>query len=135
MDTDTRGLKHGELTEKVLGVFFDVYNELGCGFLESVYESALFIALTSAGLNVERQASIPVWFRRTQVGDFKADLVVEKAVILELKAAKALDPTHDVQLLNYLRATNIEIGLLLNFGPKPEFKRLVFDNSRKHNQR
>ena len=135
MNTATHGLKHGELTENVLGVFFDVYNELGCGFLEGVYESALSIALTSAGVKIERQVPVPVWFRKTQVGDYRADIIVEGTVILEIKAAKALDGTHEAQLLNYLRATRIETGLLLNFGPKPEFKRLVFDNSRKYNLR
>ncbi len=135
MNTDTRGLKHGELTEKILGVFYEVYNELGCGFLEGVYESALSIALTAAGVKIERQVPIPVWFRKIQVGDYRADIVVERVVIVEIKAARALDVTHEAQLLNYLRATSVEIGLLLNFGPQPQFKRLVFDNSRKLNLR
>jgi len=133
MSTDLHGLKHGELTDKILGAFYDVYNELGCGFLEGVYESALSIALTAAGVKIERQVPVPVWFRKTQVGDYRADIIVEGAVILEIKAARALDVTHEAQLLNYLRATRIEIGLLLNFGPQPQFKRLVFDNNRKTN--
>lgn len=135
MNTDTRGLKHGELTEKILGAFYEVYNELGCGFLEAVYENALLIALTGARVKIERQVPVPVWFRKTQVGDYRADIVVERVVIVEIKAARALDGTHEAQLLNYLRATSIEIGLLLNFGPKAQFKRLVFDNSRKLNLR
>lgn len=125
------GLKHAELTEKIIGVFFDVYNELGHGFLESVYELALGIALTEAGLKVRHQVPIEVWFRGHQVGDFKADMVVDDKVLLELKAARNIDLAHEKQLLNYLRATQIEIGLLLNFGVKPEFRRLVFENERK----
>jgi len=125
------GLKHAELTEKIIGVFFDVYNELGHGFLESVYELGLGIALTEAGLKVRHQVPIEVWFRGRQVGDFKADMVVDDKVLLELKAARNIDLAHEKQLLNYLRATQIEIGLLLNFGVKPEFRRLVFENERK----
>jgi GxxExxY protein len=135
MNANQSGLKHGELTEKILGAFYEVYNELGCGFLEAVYENALSIALTAAGVKIERQVPIPVWFRKTQVGDYRADIVVEKVVIVEIKATRALDVTHEAQLLNYLRATSIEIGLLLNFGSRPQFKRLVFDNSRKLNLR
>ena len=131
MPTGAANLKHRELTEKIIGVFYDVYNELGHGFLESVYEAAMAIALAEADLDVERQHPIPVWFRGQQVGDFRADLLVEKAVILEFKAARALEPSHEAQLLNYLRATPIEVGLLLNFGPEPQFKRLAFDNDRK----
>ena len=131
MNAVERGLRHEELTKKIIGVFYDVYNELGHGFLESVYEQALAIALNAAGLKAERQKSIEVFFRGHLVGDFKADLVVENCVILELKAVRALDSSHEAQLLNYLRATTIEVGLLLNFGPKPEFKRFAFDNHRK----
>jgi GxxExxY protein len=126
--------KHQELTRKIIGVFYDVYNELGHGFLESVYEAAMLIALREAGLKVETQVSIAVYFRGNRVGDFRADLMVESAVLLELKAARALDPSHEAQLLNYLRATEIEVGLLLNFGVKPEFKRLAFHNERKRPQ-
>jgi len=131
MDTDKHGFKHSEITDKVIRVFFEVYNELGHGFLESVYERSLEIALNTLGLKVCRQIQIPVWFRRRPVGDFTADMLVADCVLLELKAARALDPSHQAQLLNYLRATEIEVGLLLNFGLKPEFKRLIFDNPRK----
>ena len=106
-------------------------NELGDGFLESVYENALYIVLTGYGLHVERQKDISVFFRGSIVGYFKADLIVEEKVIIELKAVRTLDPAHEAQLINYLKATNIEVGLLLNFGRKPEFKRFVFDNKRK----
>ena len=124
-------LKHGLVTDKILRVFYDVYNELGHGFLESVYHRSLVVALESVGLNACSRVDIPVWFRGHQVGQFQADIVVEKCVLLELKAARALDSSHQAQLLNYLRATEIEVGLLLNFGEKPEFKRVIFDNLRK----
>ena len=125
------GLKHSALTDKIIGAFYDVYNELGYGFLESVYEEALAIALQEAGLRVQRQVSITVWFRGQDVGDFRGDLLVDGAVLLELKAGRTLDKAHEAQLLHYLRATEIEVGLLLNFGEQPQFRRLLFDNERK----
>jgi GxxExxY protein len=131
MDAKKLTFKHQELTRKIIGVFYEVYNELGHGFLESVYEAAMLIASREAGLKAETQVPIAVYFRGNRVGDFRADLMVENAVLLELKAARALDSSHEAQLLNYLRATQIEVGLLLNFGIKPEFKRLAFDNERK----
>lgn len=131
MNADTRGLKHKELTETIIGVFYEVYNELGHGFLESVYERAFDLALSAKGLKVLRRIDVPVWFRGQKVGDFVADILVNKCVLLELKAARTLDTAHEAQLLNYLRATEIEVGLLFNFGIKPEFRRLVFENSRK----
>ena len=131
MDTDGRGLIHKELTERIIRVFYDVYNELGHGFLESVYEEAMALALCQAGLGVERQFPVRVVFRGAVVGDFRADLFVDRTVLLELKSARDFDSVHEPQLLNYLRATEIEVGLLFNFGPKPQFKRLVFENSRK----
>jgi GxxExxY protein len=134
MNTSEHGFKHGDITQKVIGVFYDVYNELGYGFLESVYQKALGLALNGAGLHVCAPIKISVWFRGTKVGYFEGDMLVEKCVLLELKATRALDSSHQAQLLNYLRATDIEIGLLLNFGPKPEFKRLLFDNARKANR-
>ena len=131
MDTDKYRFKHPEITDKIIKVFFEVYNELGHGFLESVYERSLEIALNSLRLKVCRQIQIPVWFRGKPVGDFTADMLIENCVLLELKAARSLDSSHQAQLLNYLRATEIEVGLLLNFGLKPEFKRLIFDKPRK----
>jgi GxxExxY protein len=128
MKTD---LKHGLITDQILRVFYDVYNELGYGFLESVYHRSLVIALQEVGLNVRSRLKIPVWFRGTRVGRFEADILVENCVLLELKAARTLDSAHRAQLLNYLRATEIEVGLLLNFGEKPEFKRIIFDNLNK----
>ena len=131
MKENNSELKHRALTQKIIGVFYEVYNELGHGFLESVYEKAFEIALTSSGLPVLTQIEVPVWFRGKKVGDFSADMLVDKSVLLELKAGRALDRAHEAQLLNYLRATQIEIGMLFNFGLKPEFKRMAFDNSRK----
>lgn len=142
MNTDQHGsaegrdeeFLHAMVTEKVIGVFYDVYNELGCGFLESVYHRSMLVALRQAGLEVDSRVPIPVFFRGEPVGDFEADLVVEGRVIVELKAARMLDPAHETQLLNYLRATPIEVGLLLNFGTKPQMRRLIFDNPRKQSR-
>jgi GxxExxY protein len=128
MNTD---LKHGLITDQILRVFYDVYNELGHGFLESVYHRALVLALESTGLKVCSRVFIPVWFRGQQVGQFEADVLVEDCVLLELKAARMLDSSHRAQLLNYLKATDIEVGLLLNFGERPEFKRMILDNLKK----
>src|SRR3954447_25587098 len=124
-------LLHEKVTESIIGVFYDVYNELGYGFLESGYQRSLVIALQEAGLKVEQQKSIPVRFRDQVVGEYFADLVVNDVVILELKACRSLDRSHEAQLLHYLKATDAEVGLLLNFGERPQFKRLFFDNERK----
>jgi GxxExxY protein len=123
--------KHGDVTAVVLKVFYDVYNELGGGFLESVYHLALNIALKQSGLRVMSEVAVPVYFRGEVVGDFRADLIVNGDVLLELKAAQALDRIHEAQVLNYLRATQIEVAILLNFGPKPQFKRFLLDNHQK----
>jgi GxxExxY protein len=124
-------LKYKEITHKIIGVFYDVYNELGHGFLDSVYQKSLGLALESVGVRVRSPVRIPVWFRGQRVGQFEGDMPVEDSVLLELKTARCLDLSHHAQLLNYLRATDIEVGLLLNFGVKPEFKRLLFENSKK----
>jgi GxxExxY protein len=124
-------MKHEETTEKIIGVFYEVYNELGHGFLESVYAQSMAIALSEAGLQVLQQAPITVRFRGQIVGDFRADLLVNNSVIVELKAARAIENAFEAQAMNYLRATEIEIGLLMNFGPKPEFRRFIYDNERK----
>jgi GxxExxY protein len=124
-------LKHADVTEKIIGTFYEVYNELGYGFLECVYEESLAIALHQAGLAANRQIPLPVWFRGHKVGEFRADLLVETCVLLELKSARSLDPAHEAQLLHYLKSTEVEIGMLLNFGTRPQFRRLIFDNERK----
>jgi GxxExxY protein len=125
-------LQHQEITDKILHVFFKVvYAELGYVFLEQVYENAMFLALQSSGLQVQSQARIPVYFQGTIVGEYFADLLVDDKVIVELKATSLILAEHEAQLLNYLRATPYEVGLLLNFGPKPDFRRKVFANHRK----
>jgi len=124
-------LKHADVPEKIIGVFYDVYNELGYGFLECVYEESLTIALHQAGLAANRQIPLPVWFRGHKVGELRADILVGNCVLLELKAARSLDPAHEAQLLHYLKSTEIEIGILLNFGTRPQFRRLILDNDRK----
>jgi GxxExxY protein len=124
-------LMHSDLTEKIIGVFYDVYNELGHGFLESTYAEALTVALEEIGLGAAREVPVPVWFRGRKVGQYYADLIVDGVVLLELKAARTLESAHEAQLLHYLRATDIEVGLLLNFGLRPQFRRLLFDNARK----
>lgn len=120
--------KYRDLTYRIIGVYYDVYNELGHGFLESVDQQSLGLALQSAGLEACWPIANPVSFRGHQVGHFEADMLVEKCVLLELKAMRALDRSHEAQLRNYLRATDLEIGLLLNFGLRPEFRRLLFSN-------
>jgi len=122
-------LKYSELTEKIIGVFYDVYNELGYGFLESTYSEAMSVALQQAGLHAAREISVPVWFRGVKIGQDFADLMVQNSVLLELKTARTLESAQEAQLLHYLRAT--ERGLLLNFGVRPQFRRLLFDNDRK----
>ena len=134
MATAPKSQPDAELTGKIIGAFYEVYNELGPGFLESVYVNALSTVLRNAGLTVEREKPIAVWFRDTLVGEFRADMVVEGQVIVEIKAARSLEPAHEAQLLNYLRATEMEIGLLFNFGLRPDFKRLAFSNDRKRIQ-
>lgn len=123
--------RHSELTKEIIGTFYEVYNELGFGFLESVYENSLVFALRAKGFEVHQQIAIPVQFRGQRVGDFDADVLVNKLVLLELKSARSIEQAHIAQILNYLKATEIEVGLVLNFGPRPEFKRVTFDNDRK----
>ena len=117
-----------EITDKILKAYFNVYNELGYGFLERVYEQALYIELIAMGLFCERQKAIDVFYKGELVGNYFADIIVENKVILELKAAECLIEEYEFQLLNYLKATDIEVGLLLNFGKAPEFKRTAFSN-------
>jgi GxxExxY protein len=120
--------KHSETTELIIKCFYKVYNTLGYGFLEKVYENAMFIELKDLGLFVEKQKQIKVYYEDQLVGEYFADLIVSKSVIIELKAAETLCEEHEYQLINYLKATEIEVGLLLNFGKTPEMKRKVFSN-------
>lgn len=122
---------HQELTSRIISCFYKVYNTLGFGFLEKVYENALMFELKKCGLNVEKQKPINVIYEGNIVGEYFADLIVENKVIIELKATESLIEEHELQLLNYLKATEIEIGLLLNFGKKPEIRRKIFSNNKK----
>lgn len=119
---------HEALTDMILGTYYKVYNGLGHGFLEKVYQNALVLELNALGFRVTQYQPIKVYYQQTLVGDYIADLVVNDKVILELKAAESLRNEHVSQLMNYLKATDIELGLLLNFGLKPEFKRVIFTN-------
>jgi GxxExxY protein len=124
-------LLHEELTKTIIKTFYEVYNELGYGFLEKVYQNSLYLELKNKGLKVEAQKRIAVFYKGTEVGEYYADLMVEDTIILELKAADYIVKDFENQILNYLRATDCEVGLLLNFGRKPEFKRKIFENDRK----
>jgi len=126
-------LLHKNITDKVIRCFYEVYNILGYGFLEKVYESSLYNELTICGLSCERQKKIDVFYKGKLVGEYYADIITEDKVIIELKAAETICEEHEFQLINYLKATNIEVGLLLNFGKKPEIKRKIFTNDRKSN--
>jgi GxxExxY protein len=122
---------HEEITSEIIAAYYDVYNKLGYGFLEKVYENALILELQKHGLTVKQQFPIKVYYDEQVVGEYFADLLVNNLVIIELKAAEQIIKAHEAQLVNYLKATHLEIGLVLNFGPKAEFKRKIFSNSRK----
>ena len=124
-------MKHEAITEKIIQAFYKVYNMLGYGFLEKVYENAMLIELQSCGFIVEKQKSINVFYCGKEVGLYFADIVVNDIIILELKAHESLLNEHIAQVINYLKATDKEVGLLLNFGKKPEIKRKIFDNDKK----
>ncbi|NVN96081.1 MAG: GxxExxY protein [Bacteroidetes bacterium] len=125
-------LLHKDLTERIIGVFYDVYNELGYGFLEKVYQNSMYFELLERGFSVETNKQIKVYYKGVEVGLYYADLLVDNKVILELKTSNVIIEEYENQILNYLKGTDIEVGLLLNFGAKPEFKRKVFNNSRKN---
>lgn len=131
MNTDT-ALAEADLTERVIGIFYAVYNELGHGFLESVYENSLALALRETGIAAVQQAPLRVEFRGRTVGEFRADLLVDDRLIVEIKAVSRLAPAHEVQLVNYLKATGIRVGLLMNFGLYPQFKRRIFGAAASH---
>lgn len=120
-------MKHKELTGKIIECVFKVHKNLGFGFLESVYQNALLIELTKADLKVEKEKKIQVNYDGQVIGDFVADILVEDKVILELKSVREIHPAHEAQLINYLKATSIEVGLLINFGENVEIKRKVLD--------
>ncbi len=132
MNTD---FLYKEITDKIIHSFYAVYNTLGYGFLEKVYENAMMLELIEKGMLAQKQNPIKVHYRERLIGEYFADIMVEGKVIIELKAAEAIVQEHELQLINYLKATEIEIGLLLNFGKKPEIKRKIFTNDKKINLR
>ena len=131
VNTDYKNIKYKSLTEKIIRIFYRVYNNLGYGFLEKVYENAMMIELKREDIPAVSQYAIKVFYEDEIVGEYFADILVDDKVIVEIKAARNLAIENEAQLLNYLKATDKEVGLLLNFGPKPEVKRKVFDNFRK----
>ena len=126
-------LLHKNITDKIIKCFYEVYNILGYGFLEKVYESSLYNELISCGISCERQKKIDVFYKGKLAGEYCADIIAEEKVIIELKAAEAICEEHEFQLINYLKATKIEVELLLNFGKKPGIRRKIFTNDRKLN--
>ena len=131
MNADYQDFQHKELTEKIIRIFYRVYNTLGYGFLEKVYENAMMLRFRKDGIPAIAQAPIRVLYEAECIGEYYADILVDNKVIVEIKAIKRLAKENEAQLLNYLKATDVEVGLLLNFGPKPEVKRKAFDNFRK----
>lgn len=123
--------QHSVLTNAIICCFYNVYNKLGYGFLEKVYENAMAIEMSGRGISSAAQYPIKVLYEGHSVGEYFCDLLAEGKVIIEIKASKSIVPEHEAQLLNYLKATDKEVGLLLNFGPKPEVKRKAFSNNRK----
>ncbi len=121
---------HSKLTEELIGVFYEVYNELGFGFLEKVYQNAMYLELKNRNYFVEAQKQINVSYKDIIVGEYFADLIVNRCVIIELKASEVLVQENELQLINYLKATEIEVGLLMNFGKKPEIRRKIFSNKK-----
>ncbi|MBA4407162.1 GxxExxY protein [bacterium] len=119
---------HKDITDKIIKAFYTVYNSLGFGFLEKVYENAIMIELCSMNMKCEKQKPIDVYYKEKKIGEYFADIIVQDSVIVELKAAEGLVEEHEAQLLNYLKATEIEVGLLLNFGKTPQIKRKIFEN-------
>ncbi len=122
---------HEKLTEAVLKAYYKVYNTLGYGFLEKVYENAILIELKKNGIAAVAQENIKVYYESEEVGNYFADILIESKIIVELKSTEELSESHEAQLLNYLKATEIEVGMLINFGKKPEFKRKIFTNDKK----
>ena len=122
------GLLHENTTDQVIKAYYKVYNKLGYGFLEKVYENAMMIELTKMGISCEKQVPIDVYYEEEHIGKYFADILVNNQIIIELKAASTLMEAHEAQLLNYLKATEIEVGLLLNFGIKPQISRKLFEN-------
>lgn len=130
MSNDAHTLLHGDLTKKVIGCFYDTYNELGFGFPEFVCLRALAITVADAGLTAVEEATLPVFFRGNLIVNFRVDLVVNGVLLIEVKATREIQSWHVAQLRNYLKATELSVGLVVNFGPTPSFQRCVFDTAR-----
>jgi len=130
MDFEMEEYKHKELTEKIIGCFYRVYNTLGSGFLEKIYENALALEFSEVGLSFIKQAPVRVFYKNKIMGDYFADFIVDGKVIVEVKALKNFCGSEEAQLINYLKATGIEVGLLLNFGKEAGIKRMVFEIAR-----
>lgn len=128
MNADFQDFKYKELSDKIIWIFYKVYNRLGYGFLEKVYENAMMLEFKRENIPSVSQAAIKVIYENEVIGEYYADILVDGKIIVEIKASKNLVIEHEAQLLNYLKATDIEVGLLLNFGPKPEIKRKAFNN-------
>lgn len=122
---------HQELTKSIIGIYYDIYNELGYGFLEKVYHKAMLIELKKRGYSIESEKKVNVYYKNEIVGEYVPDIIINEAIIVELKCVEYLIETHENQLLNYLKATNCEVGLLLNFGKDPQFIRKIFTNDLK----
>jgi GxxExxY protein len=131
-NTETVELLHRELTYQIIGAFREVYNGLGWGFLESVYHRAMEVVLTRRGIPYVPERVLPVHFEGHLLGHFRADFVVDGRVVVELKAADRFHPAHEAQLLNYLRASGLQVGLLLNFGPTPQHRRMIWTRHRRN---
>ncbi len=131
MNTDLKNHEQNEITDQIIKTFYKVYNRLGYGFLEKVYENAMMIEFRRTGIKATAQSPIRVLYEKEIVGEYFADILVDEKVIVEIKASRSLTQDNEAQLLNYLKATDVEVGLLLNFGPKAELKRKIFDNIRK----
>ncbi len=119
---------HQELTKTIIGIYYDVYNEMGHGFLEKVYQNSMIVELQSRGLKVESQKKINVYYKQVVVGEYIPDIIVNNSVIVELKCVEYINESHQAQLLNYLKSTECEVGLLLNFGNDPQFVRKIYTN-------
>jgi GxxExxY protein len=124
-------LLHGDLSGRIISAFFAAYDVLGYGYLERVYLNALSLELASRGIRVAREVPIAVWFKGSRVGQYRADLVGDDCILVEIKASRVLDPADHKQVLNYLRGTDLEVALLLHFGPKPSFQRIIMERDRK----
>jgi GxxExxY protein len=127
---------HQDLTKAIIGIYYDVYNELGYGFLEKVYHNAMIIELKARGYEVENQKKLNVFYKKEIIGEYIPDIIINQSVIIELKCVEYMVESHECQLLNYLKATDCEVGLLLNFGKDPQFIRKIFTNEfKKHNKK